>query len=51
MGYPQEGGAPQEVVSPSAVGNMVVAALRLNTAFTRGFLDQKDVDMLGHPFL
>ena len=39
-------GVPQEAVSPSAVGNVVVAFVRLNTAITRGLLDQKDVDML-----
>ena len=39
-------GVPQEAVSPSAVGNVVVATVRSNTAITRGLLDQKDVDML-----
>ena len=39
-------GVPREAVSPSAVGNVVVATVRSNTAFTRGLLDQKDVDML-----
>ena len=39
-------GLPQEAVSPSAVGNVVVAAVRSSAALTRGFLDQKEVDML-----
>ena len=39
-------GVPQEAVSPSAVGNVVAATVRLNTAITRELLDQKDMDML-----
>ena len=38
-------GVPQEAVSPSAVGNVVVATVTSNTAITQGLLDQKDVDM------
>ena len=37
---------PQEAVSPSAVGNVVVAAVRSSVALTRGLLDQKEVDLL-----
>ena len=39
-------GVPQEAVSPSAVGNVVLATERSNTAVTQGLLDQKNVDML-----
>ena len=45
-GAPKREGVPQEAVNPSAVGNVVVAAVRSSAAFTRGLLDQKEVDML-----
>ena len=46
-GVPQRGRRyPQEALSPSAVGNVVVAAVRSSAALTRGLLDQKEVDML-----
>ena len=46
MGYSQEGRSTQEAISPSAVSNVVVAAIRSNTAFTQGLIDQKDVNIL-----
>ena len=46
MGYLKRVMVPQEGVSPSAVDNVVVAAVRLSAALTQGLLDQKEVDML-----
>ena len=40
-------GAPQEAVSPSNVANVVVVAtVRSSAAITKGFLDNKEVDMM-----
>jgi len=34
--YPKEGGVPQEVVRPSTVSNVAVAAVQSNAAFLLG---------------